>query len=418
MPNYGSAINLNKNELQNAVVQNLATPPASPKAGQEYFDTVLGKYGIWNGTGWDYMGTSESSGDFSTNTASSVDGEVVVFSGTGGKTGKRATGSGIAKLTSGVLGTATAGTDFVEPNSAITGASKAKITYDAKGLVTSGADLVEADIPTLSQSKVTGLVSALAAAELLTNKSTSTSLGSSDTLYPTQKAVKTYTDNAISAAVAGLYDDRGSYSAAGNTFPASGGSGSAGAVLKGDIWTISTGGTLGGVAVTTGDLVRALSDTPGQTAGNWALTENNFGYVAENAANKVTAFSTPTDTQYPSAKLVSDQLALKAPLASPALTNPTATTPSTSDSSTKVATTAYVQAQGYGKKYTAQIGNGSATSFTVTHSLNTKSVIVSVRKVSTDDLWITDITAGNVNSITVAFGVAPTTNEFEVTVIG
>src|SRR5206468_1081543 len=42
------------------------------------------------------------SGDASTNTASSVDGEVALFSGTGGKTLKRATGSGIAKLTSGV----------------------------------------------------------------------------------------------------------------------------------------------------------------------------------------------------------------------------------------------------------------------------------------------------------------------------
>jgi hypothetical protein len=42
-------------------------------------------------------------GDFSSNTATSVDSEVVLFSGTGGKTGKRATGTGFAKLTSGVL---------------------------------------------------------------------------------------------------------------------------------------------------------------------------------------------------------------------------------------------------------------------------------------------------------------------------
>jgi hypothetical protein len=47
-------------------------------------------------------------GDFSSNTATSVDSEVVLFSGTGGKTGKRATGSGLAVLTSGVLSTVTA----------------------------------------------------------------------------------------------------------------------------------------------------------------------------------------------------------------------------------------------------------------------------------------------------------------------
>lgn len=91
-----------------------------------------------------------------------------------------------------------------------------------------------------------------------------------------------YTD----AATVGLLDDRGNYDASVNTFPASGGSGTAGAVVKGDLWTISVGGTLGGVAVTAGDVVRALVNTPGQTAGNWAVTENNLGYVPENSASK------------------------------------------------------------------------------------------------------------------------------------
>lgn len=42
-------------------------------------------------------------GDASTNTATSVDGEIALFSGAGGKTIKRATGTGIAHVTSGVL---------------------------------------------------------------------------------------------------------------------------------------------------------------------------------------------------------------------------------------------------------------------------------------------------------------------------
>ena len=62
------------------------------------------------------FGTS-SAGDASTNTSTSVDSEVALFSGTAGKTLKRATGSGIAKLTSGVLSTATAGTDYYAPGS-------------------------------------------------------------------------------------------------------------------------------------------------------------------------------------------------------------------------------------------------------------------------------------------------------------
>lgn len=86
--------------------------------------------------------------------------------------------------------------------------------------------------------------------------------------------------------VVGLLDDRGNHDASPNTFPTTGGSGAAGAVLKGDLWRVSVAGTLGGQAVTAGDQIRVLVNTPGQTAGNWAIVEGNFGFVPENAANK------------------------------------------------------------------------------------------------------------------------------------
>lgn len=62
-----------------------------------------------------YTGGGGGSGDV-TGPAASVDSEVALYSGTGGKTLKRATGSGLAKLTAGVLGTAAAGTDYLAPN--------------------------------------------------------------------------------------------------------------------------------------------------------------------------------------------------------------------------------------------------------------------------------------------------------------
>lgn len=93
-------------------------------------------------------------------------------------------------------------------------------------------------------------------------------------------ATKAYADGLV----VGLLDDRGNFDASSNTFPAAAGSGSGGAVLKGDLWTISVAGTLGGTAVTPGDIVRALVDTPGQTASNWAVSETNIGYTALNAA--------------------------------------------------------------------------------------------------------------------------------------
>jgi len=52
--NYLSSINLNKNELQNAVVQNLANAPGSPAQGQIYYNSSTGDKSIyfWDGTQW------------------------------------------------------------------------------------------------------------------------------------------------------------------------------------------------------------------------------------------------------------------------------------------------------------------------------------------------------------------------------
>jgi hypothetical protein len=138
-----------------------------------------------------------------------------------------------------------------------------------------------ADKNALQYEAATSLWKNVSEREAVANKATSFATAN-DTLYPSVLAVKTYAD----ALVVGLLDDRGSYDASVNTFPASGGSGTAGAVLKGDLWYISVAGTLGGVAVAIGDSVRALVDTPGQTATNWSILESNIGYVPENSANK------------------------------------------------------------------------------------------------------------------------------------
>lgn len=78
----------------------------------------------------------------------------------------------------------------------------------------------------------------------------------------TLASANTYSDGLV----IGLLDDRGNYDASGGGYPTTGGSGTAGAILKGDIWRISVTGAVGNA----GNWIRALVDTPGQTAGNWS----------------------------------------------------------------------------------------------------------------------------------------------------
>jgi len=99
----------------------------------------------------------------------------------------------------------------------------------------------------------------------------------------TLNSSKTYTDSLV----VGLLDDRGNYDASTNVFPSTGGSGTSGAILKGDLWYVSVAGTLGGTPVQIGDSFRALIDNPAQIASNWSILSSNLGYVPANDTNVI-----------------------------------------------------------------------------------------------------------------------------------
>lgn len=70
------------------------------------------------------------------------------------------------------------------------------------------------------------------------------------------------------------------------------------------------------------------------------------------------------------------------------------------------------------RKYAANVGDGSATTITVTHNLNTLDVTVTVREVSTGAQVLVDNVANGVNTVQLTFGTAPSSGQYRVIVQG
>lgn len=78
----------------------------------------------------------------------------------------------------------------------------------------------------------------------------------------------------------------------------------------------------------------------------------------------------------------------------------------------KLATSPYAA-----KKFQANIGDGSATSYTVTHNFATRDVTVEVYRNSGNfDTVLVEVQRGSTNAVTIVFDTAPTTNAYRVLV--
>lgn len=70
------------------------------------------------------------------------------------------------------------------------------------------------------------------------------------------------------------------------------------------------------------------------------------------------------------------------------------------------------------RKFAANVGNGTNTSYTVTHNLGTKDITWSIRTNADDSFVVADVVATSTTQATVTFAVAPTTDQYRFIIQG
>ncbi len=261
---YVTHLDLQQNELQNAVVQNLSSAPSNPKIGQEYYNTANNQKLIWNGTAWldetsqgDYtfqngvelvsntrnvqlkLATGANAGNVSLTADSNGLAAAIASASTSGE--------GVIEIaTDAEAATGTSETLAINPkqlatkvtaNAAITAGTGTVITYDVKGLITGASELAIA-------SGSTNYLEYSSANHTFGAKVDTTVTGSSTNLV-TSGAVAA----AIATALTGALIYQGTWTATSQTDYSS----ISLPVKKGYMYAISGTATVGGVEWNSGD---------------------------------------------------------------------------------------------------------------------------------------------------------------------
>ena len=394
-----TSLDLTKNQILNVAIQNLSSAPSSPVAGQVYFNTTDAHLYFYNGTAW-----VDASGDIS---------EVVAGAGLGGggTTGSVTLDINVDNATIEIVSDAIQVKDL--------GITTAKLNNGAVTTIKLGDNQVTfAKIQTISSGKVLGNVSGSTGNVGEVSIITATDLtGAADTNIPSTAAIKAYVDGKIG----GLGNLEGGWDASIGVFPT--GSTPVSGTKKGDYWYVSFGGTVGGVTFNVGDVIIARVDNASVTvASDWIQLEVNRDQATTSTLGLVTlATGTEVNTGTDANKAItpstlSGRTATETRSGLAAIATQTQVNTGTDDATIVTPLKLKTLLDNRTGGYAANVGDGAATSFALTHGLGTRDVVVAIYDNSTYEEVITDVVLTSTSVVTVTFAVAPASNAYRVVI--
>jgi hypothetical protein len=398
---FGSPIDLTKLELQNARIQNLAAAPASPVAGQLYFNTGDGNLYVYDGSSWvdlTAQGVSYSAGSGISISGTTIAADTGTSSTTvaAGNDARFPTSDEKAAL-AGTNGSPSTSNRYVTNTDArLTdarplAAPSSSVSLNGQKLVdvaagTSSTDAVNKGQLDAAQAGLDVRPSVRAATTADVTVATALATGQVLDGVTLSDGDRVLVKNQSTASENGIY--------VAGTSPARAGDG-----LSGGTFVFVEEGTTqadtGWVITTNGSI------TPGTTSHTWAVFSR---------AGELSAGDGLTKT--------GGTLAVDSSVAR--LTGATftgAVTVPTPSSSGHAATKGYVDGLSSGGGYATTVGNGSATTITVTHNLATRDVLVEVYRNSGNyDTVLCEVRRTSTNAVDLVFGTAPSSNEYRVVV--
>jgi hypothetical protein len=465
-------LDLNTNELLNGVIQNLGTDPVSGKAGQVYYNTSDQKLKYYNGgaSAWQYVGNSnEEIEDLIANLIDAGTGISVNYNDGSSSLVIANTGVvSVAGTTSEIEVSASAGSVTLSLPSTInantTGNAATASTLETARSISLGGDLSgsasfngSTDITinaTVQPNSValgtdtTGDYVASAAAGTGINISGSGE-GAALTITNTGVTSLTGTNNEITVSASagavqiGLPDNvtvagdlvvDGNLTVSGSTTYLN----TATLTVEDNIVLLNSNATGtpvadAGIEVERGDSANA-SFFWDESEGKWTANNGSASYAVSlvghtHSASAITDFTSATQAAIDEYLINSDTISVVTvgggidPLRTKfdVVVAGSASYISAGASGLAVNKSTLEAAfitDGFTKKASANVGNGSATSFAITHNLNSRDVVVNVYDNGTYDTVETDVVRTDANTVTVSFTVAPTSNAYRVVIIG